>query len=153
MSGKSRKVNFQCWTREPQRPNSHRVFFSRPPPPPADCVTKHHPPTSRPGFASPTFMQYFLETLSYARRIHHNETDIYKNMHAQGDSADDLRWSTVPSTKRLAIIRSNLNIKFSLHLQGGRRVERTGNKGVCEAVSDSPALLASCLQFPIRCNR
>lgn len=52
------------------------------------------------------------------------------------DSAENLRSSSVPSSKRLAIIRSNLNAKFSLHLQGGsRRVERTGNRVIGEMVS------------------
>eukprot|EP00903_Cladosiphon_okamuranus_P013547 g12619.t1 len=52
---------------------------------------------------------------------------------AQMDSAENLRSSTVPSSKRLAIIRSNLNTKFSLHLQGGsRRVERAGNRVIGE---------------------
>ncbi|CAM9934835.1 unnamed protein product, partial [Sphacelaria rigidula] len=52
---------------------------------------------------------------------------------AHSDSADALRRSAVSQNKRLAIIRSNLKIKFSLHLQGsGRRVERRGQKGVSE---------------------
>ncbi len=54
----------------------------------------------------------------------------------QMDSAENLRTSTVASGKRLAIIRSNLNTKFSLHLQGGsRRVERRGNRVIGENVS------------------
>eukprot|EP00752_Nemacystus_decipiens_P009147 g8170.t1 len=56
----------------------------------------------------------------------------YKRV-AQMDSAENLRSSCVPSSKRLAIIRSNLNTKFSLHLQGGsRRVEQTGNRVIGE---------------------
>ncbi|CBN76961.1 expressed unknown protein [Ectocarpus siliculosus] len=50
----------------------------------------------------------------------------------QMDSAENLRTSTVSSSKRLAIIRSSLNAKFSLHQQGGRRVERTGNRVIGE---------------------
>ncbi|CAM9784215.1 unnamed protein product [Scytosiphon promiscuus] len=52
---------------------------------------------------------------------------------SQMDSAEDLRTSTVASGKRLAIIRSSLNTKFSIHQQGGsRRVERPGNKVIGE---------------------
>ncbi|CAM9976535.1 unnamed protein product, partial [Ectocarpus sp. 12 AP-2014] len=50
----------------------------------------------------------------------------------QMDSAENLRTSTVSSSKRLAMIRSSLNAKFSLHQQGGRRVERTGNRVIGE---------------------
>eukprot|EP00904_Undaria_pinnatifida_P007390 jgi/Undpi1/3781/HiC_scaffold_16.g07150.m1 len=49
---------------------------------------------------------------------------------AQFDSAEDLRGSTVPSAKRLAIIRSALKNKFALHFQGAGRDERAGNRGV-----------------------
>ena len=61
------------------------------------------------------------------------------------DSAENLRSSSVPSSKRLAIIRSNLNAKFSMHLQGGsRRVERTGNRVIGEMVRYSPVYSTCC---------
>lgn len=69
------------------------------------------------------------------------------------DSAENLRCSTVPSSKRLAIICSNLNTKFSLHLQGGsRRVERTGNRVIGEMVSSFTSSLCSPPLTPFYCR-
>lgn len=66
------------------------------------------------------------------------------------DSAENLRSSHVPLSKRLGIIRNNLNTKFSLHLQGGsRRVQQTGNKVIGEMVNSFSLF---CLCFDTRCT-
>lgn len=71
-------------------------------------------------------------------------------MFAKVDSADDLRASTVASAKRLAVIHSSLKAKFLLHLQGGQRVERTGNRVIGETVRTHAAVPTK-LQYLLVC--
>ena len=64
------------------------------------------------------------------------------------DSAEDLRGSTVPSAKRLAIIRNTLKAKFALHFRGAGRDEGAGNRFIGEkasaATTTATAAVCSC---------